>query len=136
VPLVPSPEDLNLLIAYPWPGNVRELAAVIERAAILGDGKRLEMAQALGGAPQRLATREKEENGGDVSRAKTAEPATLDAAMIKHIEAALARTHGRVEGPFGAAALLKINPHTLRARMRKLKIDWKRFRSSPAALEP
>jgi transcriptional regulator with GAF, ATPase, and Fis domain len=136
VPLVPSPEDLNLLIAYPWPGNVRELAAVIERAAILGDGKRLEMAQALGGAPQRLATREKEENGGDGSREKSAEPATLDAAMIKHIEAALARTHGRVEGPFGAAALLKINPHTLRARMRKLKIDWKRFRSSSASLGP
>jgi transcriptional regulator with GAF, ATPase, and Fis domain len=56
--------------------------------------------------------------------------------MIKHIEAALARTHGRVEGPFGAAALLKINPHTLRARMRKLRIDWKRFRFSPAALGP
>ena len=27
-----------LLTAYPWPGNVRELAAVIDRAAILGDG--------------------------------------------------------------------------------------------------
>src|SRR5947209_8231537 len=38
VPLVPSPEDINLLVAYPWPGNVRELATVIERAAILGDG--------------------------------------------------------------------------------------------------
>ncbi|HEV3443127.1 MAG TPA: sigma 54-interacting transcriptional regulator, partial [Gemmataceae bacterium] len=136
VPLVPLPEDLNLLIAYPWPGNVRELAAVIERAAILGDGKRLEMAQALGGAPQRLATGAKEENSGDGSREKSAEPTTLDAAMIKHIEAALARTHGRVEGPFGAAALLQINPHTLRARMRKLKIDWKKFRSSPAALGP
>src|SRR5262249_6834159 len=44
----PSPLDVNLLIGYSWPGNVRELAAVIERAAILGAGKRLEVATALG----------------------------------------------------------------------------------------
>jgi transcriptional regulator with GAF, ATPase, and Fis domain len=53
---------------------------------------------------------------------------TLDAAMTSHIEAALARTAGRIEGPFGAARLLAINPHTLRARMRKLGIDRRRFR--------
>ena len=41
-------EDIRLLTAYPWPGNVRELGAVIDRAAILGNGKRLEVAQALG----------------------------------------------------------------------------------------
>lgn len=29
----------------------------------------------------------------------------------------------------GAAALLDINPHTLRARMRKMGIEWSRFRS-------
>jgi hypothetical protein len=27
--------------------------------------------------------------------------------------------------------LLAINPHTLRARMRKLGIDWRRFRRPP-----
>jgi transcriptional regulator with GAF, ATPase, and Fis domain len=46
--LIPSPEDIDLLIAYPWPGNARELASVMERAAILGDGRRLEVAKALG----------------------------------------------------------------------------------------
>jgi transcriptional regulator with GAF, ATPase, and Fis domain len=46
----------------------------------------------------------------------------------RHIESALAAAHGRVEGPHGAARMLRINPHTLRARMRKLKIDWRRFR--------
>ena len=52
--------------------------------------------------------------------------------MIRvHIEAALAATNGRVEGPHGAARLLRINPHTLRARMRKLKIDWRSFRAGP-----
>jgi transcriptional regulator with GAF, ATPase, and Fis domain len=48
--------------------------------------------------------------------------------MRHHIEAALARHHGRVEGPFGVAASLGINPHTLRARMRKLGIDPRAFR--------
>jgi transcriptional regulator with GAF, ATPase, and Fis domain len=48
--------------------------------------------------------------------------------MRGHIETALQRTRGRIEGPRGAAKLLGINPHTLRARMRKLKIDWRNFR--------
>ena len=52
-------------------------------------------------------------------------------AMTQHIEAALETTHGRIEGPHGAARLLGINPHTLRGRMRKLGIDWGRFRSAP-----
>jgi transcriptional regulator with GAF, ATPase, and Fis domain len=52
----------------------------------------------------------------------------LDEAMKQHIEAALTVTKGRIEGSRGAAAALKINPHTLRARMRKLGIDWNRFR--------
>jgi transcriptional regulator with GAF, ATPase, and Fis domain len=54
---------------------------------------------------------------------------TLDQAMREHIERALERTRGRVEGARGAARLLAINPHTLRARMRKLRIDWDRFRA-------
>jgi transcriptional regulator with GAF, ATPase, and Fis domain len=54
--------------------------------------------------------------------------APLDDAMRLHIQAALSAAKGRIEGPFGAANRLKINPHTLRARMRKLGIDWKRFR--------
>jgi hypothetical protein len=49
--------------------------------------------------------------------------------MKSHIESALAATRGRIEGGRGAAALLGINPHTLRARMRKLGVDWARFRT-------
>ena len=47
--------------------------------------------------------------------------------MKQHIEAALAVTCGRIEGPYGAALLLDINPHTLRGKMRKLEIDWSKF---------
>ena len=55
---------------------------------------------------------------------------TLDVAMKSHIEGALVRTHGRIEGPYGAARLLRVNPHTLRARMRKLGVEWRRFRTN------
>jgi transcriptional regulator with GAF, ATPase, and Fis domain len=34
-----------------------------------------------------------------------------------------------VEGPFGAAKALGVNPHTLRSRMRKLGINGKSFKS-------
>jgi len=50
--------------------------------------------------------------------------------MAQHIELALSRASGRVEGPAGAAALLNINPHTLRSRMRKLGVEWGRFREN------
>ena len=49
--------------------------------------------------------------------------------MARHIEYALSRTKGRIEGPDGAAARLAINPHTLRSRMRKLGIDWRSYRA-------
>jgi DNA-binding NtrC family response regulator len=130
-PLTPSADDLVRLVAYSWPGNVRELASVIERAAILGHGRRLEVAAALG-ADGRLGDRPPPVSLPPVSPSPIsrsgAAVAPLDAAMVQHIEAALAQTGGRIEGPRGAAALLGINPHTLRARMRKLGIAWARFR--------
>lgn len=124
--LVPTPQDLELLLQYNWPGNVRELAAVIERAAILGGGHRLEIAAALG-VSGRTST-----PAGDrsepIAEAATRRFATLDEAVRRHIETVLAETRGRIEGPSGAAAILGVNPHTLRSRMRKLGIDWNRFR--------
>ena len=130
--VMPTPDDVRLLVGYAWPGNIRELGAVIDRAALLGEGKRLELARALGvqaGGPT--------STGGaalyNSPAAKNEQAGTaivpLDEAVRGHIERALAATRGRIEGPFGAAALLRINPHTLRARMRKLRIDWRRFRA-------
>lgn len=121
-----SAEDVELLVAYDWPGNVRELSSVIDRAAILGEGEGLEVAAALGSPDPRLHRR-----GSPVAAPPAASGrAALDEAMRRHIESALRRCHGRIEGPGGAGELLEINPHTLRARMRKLGIDWKRFRDS------
>jgi transcriptional regulator with GAF, ATPase, and Fis domain len=160
---IPSPEEMELLLDYPWPGNVRELQAVIDRAVILGDGRTLEVATALGvgvdargSSPGRAGPRAAETSSArELGAAEGASRApadrfvdprpgppsgavaaaaeidafpSLDDALRRHIESALARTRGRIEGRRGAAALLRINPHTLRAKMRRLRIDWARFR--------
>ncbi|WP_274607608.1 helix-turn-helix domain-containing protein, partial [Thiococcus pfennigii] len=69
-------------------------------------------------APARIPTQRPQEHHDE----------TLDEVVRRRIEAALADCLGRIEGPFGAARRLGINPHTLRARMRRLGIDWTRFR--------
>jgi len=132
--LKPTEADLALLAAYSWPGNVRELAAVIERAAILGNGKRLDVARALGTTaagnqePTAALLRPRVGAAPSASEEETRPLVTLDEALIQHIERALALTQGRIEGRSGAAQLLNVNPHTLRAKMRKLRIDWSKFR--------
>jgi transcriptional regulator with GAF, ATPase, and Fis domain len=130
-PRMPDAADMDLLSAYPWPGNVRELASVIERAAILGDGLRLEVARSLGVYPRVAAG-----SGGAFARAsprveedrENPAPPSLEVQTRRHIEAALARCHGRVDGPFGAARLLALNPNTLRSKLRRLGIDPQEFR--------
>lgn len=142
-PVEASPADLRLLSSYSWPGNIRELGAVIDRAAILGNGKTLEVATSLGLSqplPDTQPTSDEPTFYEVIPESPTprtpstekvsvlGEIATLDVAMREHIERALAASGGQIEGRSGTAALLGINPHTLRARMRKLKIDWSTFR--------
>jgi transcriptional regulator with GAF, ATPase, and Fis domain len=56
------------------------------------------------------------ESGKDVSQQ------SLEAVERKHILSVLKRTHGVIEGPRGAAVLLKLKPSTTRFRMKKLGI--------------
>ncbi len=138
-PLTPTGADLELLLAYDWPGNVRELAAVIERAAILGRGRQLRIADALGTAAAVADPAARADRPGDAPPAVSdgAELLSMALAMGQHIERALQQTGGRIEGASGAAVRLGINPHTLRARMRKLNVAWRRFRSArPAPHSP
>lgn len=125
LPINLGPEQNRLLMTYVWPGNVRELAAVMERAVILGNGRTLEVSKALGlGIPPTGTVKPLPDKGYTVGESLL----SLDNAMIQHIERALTLTTGRVEGRSGAAKLLAVNPHTLRAKMRRLQIDWKKFR--------
>jgi transcriptional regulator with GAF, ATPase, and Fis domain len=56
---------------------------------------------------------------------------TLEEGDRMHIRQALAATNGRVQGPDGAAALLGINPSTLRSRIKKLGITTQRLVHGP-----
>src|SRR6478736_235842 len=47
-PVLLSDEDVRALTAYRWPGNVREMAAVMDRAVLIGQGRTLSVAAALG----------------------------------------------------------------------------------------
>ena len=136
VPRMPTPEDIAALLAYPWPGNVRELLTVIDRAAILGDGQSLKVETALGVSPMVVGASSAAGPPALVEGLPASGLAPLDGAMRRHIEAALVNTRGRIEGPFGAAAALQINPHTLRARMRKLGIDWRAYRTAKGIFAP
>ncbi|KAF0102349.1 MAG: transcriptional regulator containing GAF AAA-type ATPase and DNA binding domain [bacterium] len=127
-PRMPDAADLALLAAYPWPGNVREFASVMERAAILGDGRKLEVARALGVVPPAVAMLPAAVATQVVLHGGEAAPVSFVEASRRHIEDALRRCHGRVEGPFGAARLLEMNPHTLRSKMRRLGIEAKHYR--------
>jgi transcriptional regulator with GAF, ATPase, and Fis domain len=131
-PMPVSDGDIALLTRYQWPGNVREMAAVMDRAVLIGQGRTLNVAAALGqSAP---ITSPSPPRAADAASPPVIAP--LDDVIRRHIEAALEQTHGRVEGPHGAARLLRINPHTLRARMRKLKVDWGGFRASGRSRKP
>ncbi len=127
VPIVPSAEEIDALRPYTWPGNVRELAAVVERAAILGGGRRLEIHSALGDPTPMVAAQSSASAKTETPASSDAFP-TLDDAIRAHVIRALGLARGRVEGRGGAADLLGINPHTLRGKMRRLKLEWSRYR--------
>ena len=57
---------------------------------------------------------------------------TLDEAEREHILRALEATGWRIEGPNGAAAMLKLHPSTLRFRMKKLGLTKSVSHPSPS----
>ncbi len=99
---VPRPA-MDRLVGYGWPGNVRELENVVERALILSPGPVLQVEETLDPAGPRRADR-------------------LDEVEREHIVHVLKRCEWRVNGAGNAAALLGLNPSTLRSRMQKLGI--------------
>ena len=99
-------ETLKALQDYPWPGNIRELESIIERAVILCPGPVLELADKL--------------EISSLSLSSTLR--TLEETERNQILKTLSETRWRIEGKDGAAAILGLNPSTLRARMHKLGI--------------
>ncbi|HEX2932011.1 MAG TPA: sigma 54-interacting transcriptional regulator, partial [Candidatus Binatia bacterium] len=99
---------------YNWPGNIRELLNVIERAVIVSSDGVLRLPDPLS-QPTTPASESK------ASKESTT-VATADEAERENILRALEATGWRINGPKGAAAMLKLHPSTLRFRMKKLRL--------------
>jgi transcriptional regulator with GAF, ATPase, and Fis domain len=112
-----APGAIDDLMAYDWPGNVRELENVVERAMILHRGK-----------PLRFDDLHTSFSGqtSDVSSTVDDETLELDAVVARHIRRVLGMTGGKIHGAGGAGELLGVNPNTLRYKMRKLGIRFRK----------
>jgi transcriptional regulator with GAF, ATPase, and Fis domain len=120
LPAIPplSPGCIDPLMEYHWPGNVRELENVIERALILNPSGPLTFEHLnLGRHPKTME-----------AIGESTETDNLDQAISRHIRRVLKKTNDKVHGPDGAAAILGINPSTLRNRMKKLGIEYGRMK--------
>src|SRR5262245_16222478 len=92
-PVPVSDEDVRILADYRWPGNVREMAAVMDRAVLIGQGRMLSVAAALGPGSRTkpAAARPIDEPAvSDETSSPSIEP--LDVIIRRHFEAALAET--------------------------------------------
>ena len=98
---------MQTLQAYRWPGNVRELEHVIERAVITSPGSVLQLTENL-----------------DQEPADTGEESlqNLETVEREHILKVLQQTRWKIDGEGGAAAILGLNPSTVRFRIKKLDI--------------
>ena len=112
---------LDLLQSYDWPGNIRELQNVIERSVILTSGHVFSVDDVwLSKETSTPAARVEASARFTDESERRSEPET--------IKAALAETRGRVSGPSGAAAKLRIPPSTLETRIKALKINKQQFK--------
>jgi PAS domain S-box-containing protein len=114
-------KDLDLLQAYSWPGNIRELQNVIERSLIVSSGDGFSIDESwLSRESSKPASRVQ------VSRLSEGEPR----GEREIIEAALVESRGRISGPSGAAAKLRLPPSTLESKIKALKIRKSQFKFS------
>jgi len=112
--------SLDLLQSYPWPGNIRELQNVIERSVIVSDGEIFSVDESwLSRQPRSRELK----NPLELSQRLAAQEKEL-------IEAALQECGGRVSGSTGAAARLGMPGSTLESKIRSLRIDKNRFKTS------
>jgi PAS domain S-box-containing protein len=114
-------KTLRLLQSYPWPGNIRELQNVIERSVIVCETENFSVDESWLSKDILPPTFRTIQSGAFKVGVEPRGEREI-------IEAALAETRGRVSGPSGAAAKLRIPPSTLETRIKALKINKAKFK--------
>jgi PAS domain S-box-containing protein len=112
-------KTLELFKSYDWPGNIRELQNIIERSVILTSGDILRVDDSW--LPKKSSQRPTHDDTSVRPESEREEERNI-------IEAALRESRGRVSGPSGAAARLKIPSSTLEKRIKALKIRKSQFK--------
>ncbi|MGA8480949.1 MAG: sigma-54 dependent transcriptional regulator [Chthoniobacterales bacterium] len=119
-------ESMRRLCAYSWPGNIRELQNVIERAVVLSKGPILTLEERalfdLLGTDSAANVAAAIPNSSSSVAMVSSSVRSLKEVERQHIVAALTQANWQIEGDRGAAKLLRLQPSTLRSRMRKLDI--------------
>lgn len=118
-PLRISQQCLRSLEARAWPGNIRELRNVIERAIIISAGNRLRLDSELPNIAEPVSAGLREP---DASEPEFLTDAEFRQKEKSNITAALRHANWRIWGENGAAALLGLNPSTLKYRMKQLGV--------------
>ena len=118
LPAIPDvqPGEIKTILNYHWPGNVRELQNIVERELILNPKGPLSFGQ--------LKTSRQNETIYDQQTVN--QTTDLNEIISAHIRWVLSLTKGKIHGREGAAELLGVNASTLRNRMNKLGIDYKK----------
>ena len=117
-----STAAIDLLMSYHWPGNVRELENCIERSVLLCPGKSIEAHH----LPPTLQKKEASE--------KTSATGTLDAAVSAlEYEMIVAELKGCDGNMAAAARKLGLTERQMGLRVKRLNIDFKRFRRGETA---
>jgi formate hydrogenlyase transcriptional activator len=114
-------KTVKLFEAYEWPGNIRELQNVIERAVILDEGD-------IFSVDETWLKRQAPQSASPTVALNKA----LHRQEKEMIETALAESRGRVSGPSGAAAKLRIPTRTLDSKIKRLGINKSRFKKPQA----
>jgi PAS domain S-box-containing protein len=120
--------DLDRLSHYHWPGNIRELENVIERQVILAQGDQLRFDGFIASTKPEMANTESPRSG------LIATESALKQQQRQNILLALEQCQGKVFGHDGAAELLGMKPTTLTSRIKKYRIDPRRFKQHGEAL--
>jgi len=104
--------SFDKLLTYDWPGNIRELQSVLETAFIYSE-------ENIEEENIRFIASAAEKKNNEINI--PIEGIDLDGEVIpSYYQAAIEAAEGNKEQ---AAKLLKLKPHTFRARLRKLKFD-------------
>ena len=114
-----APGALQRLMEYDWPGNVRELENLVERELILHRDGPLSFSTILPSLEQKNMPLV-------AGNGRSLYPLNLDEANAVHITEVLRLAKGKIDGPGGAAEMLGINSSTLRSRLDKLGISYRR----------